>query len=266
MYAVDYHLHSRHSFDGQESVEAICRAALARGRQEIAITDHLDIFSDRPFEATLDVAACFAEIRQAQETFAGQLIIRTGVELGQPQANPADAARFFAEFSPDFVIGSIHNMENDVDLYDYDWSGLDEFKVYDHYLDWLMELARDYDFDVMGHLTYPLRYVYEARSVRFPLERYTDRFAELFRLLVQRGKGIECNTSGYAQKIGESLPPLELLRLYHDCGGEIITLGSDAHQAEQVARTVPLGEELLRRAGFRYITTFASRRPEFHPL
>ena len=51
-----------------------------------------------------------------------------------------------------------------------------------------------------------------------------------------------------------------------DCGGEIITLGSDAHQAEQVARTVPLGEELLRRAGFRYITTFASRRPEFHPL
>lgn len=266
MYAIDYHLHSRHSFDGQETVADICRAAIARGRQEIAITDHLDIFSDRPFEATLDVSACFAEIEAARAEFEGRLVIKTGVELGQPQANRADAARFFAMYSPDFVIGSVHNMENDVDLYDYDWSKEDEFKVYGHYLDWLMDLAENDDFDVMGHLTYPLRYVFEARGVPFPLERYRDRFAEIFGVLVRRGKGIECNTSGFNQKIGESLPPLELLRLFRDCGGEIVTVGSDAHRLEHVSATVPLGEELLRQAGFRYIATFTRRQTEFHAL
>ena len=266
MYAIDYHLHSRNSFDGEETVADICRAAIARGRQEIAITDHLDIFTDRPFEALLDVDACFAEIEQAREAFRGQLIVKTGVELGQPQANPADAVRFFEHYHPDFVIGSIHNLENDLDLYDYDWANADEFRMFDHYLDWMLDLAAHYDFDVMGHLTYPLRYVFEARHTRFPLEKYRERFIALFDILAERGKGIECNTSGYVQPIGESLPPLELLRLFRERGGEIVTVGSDAHKLRHVAATVQLGEALLREAGFRYVATFTGRKAEFHTL
>jgi len=266
MYSIDYHIHSRHSFDGEASVGDICRAAIERGMNEIAITDHLDIYSDKPFEHILDVNACYEEIEQAKGEFAGKLIIKKGVELGQPQVNPEDTARFFRLYSPDFVIGSVHNMENDLDLYYYDWNEHNEFEVYDHYLDWLMDVAKNYDFDVMGHITYPLRYIFEARGVPFPLERYKDRFVELFRILFSRGKGIECNTSGWFQKINEPLPPLSLLKLYRQCGGEIITLGSDAHKLGQVSITISRGEELLREAGFRYITAFTQRKPVFHRL
>jgi len=266
MYSIDYHIHSRHSFDGEASVYDICNAALAQGMNEIAITDHLDIYSDKPFEHILDVDACRCEIEECKDVFAGKLRIKAGVELGQPQVNPGDAARFFSKYSPDFVIGSVHNMENDLDLYYYDWSEHDEFKVYDRYLDWLTELAANYDYDVLGHITYPLRYIFEARGVPFPLEKYRDRFVELFKILFSRGKGIECNTSGWFQKINEPLPPLSLLKLYRNCGGEIITLGSDAHKLNQVSITIHRGEELLREAGFKYITAFTQRKPEFYRL
>ena len=266
MYSIDYHIHSRHSFDGEASVSDICRAAIERGMNEIAITDHLDIYSDKPFEHILDVKSCYEDIERAKEEFAGKLVIKKGVELGQPQVNPKDAERFFEQFEPDFVIGSVHNMENDLDLYYYDWSEHDEFKVYDHYLDWLMDLAKNYDYDVLGHITYPLRYVYEARQKPFPLEDYTGKICALFKILFERGKGIECNTSGWFQQINEPLPPLSLLKLYRKCGGEIITLGSDAHKLCQVSLTISRGEELLREAGFKYITTFTGRKPEFRRL
>lgn len=266
MYHIDYHLHSRHSYDGHEAVMDICAAALERGVDEIAITDHLDILTGKPYDSILDVDTSFAEIEQAQERFAGRLVIKTGVELGQPQVNPGAAAAFFAAYHPDFVIGSIHNMENDLDLCFYPWEELDAASVYHCYLDWLTQLAEGYDFDVLGHLTYPLRYLFSAQGLRLPLDGYYDRFRALFRILIQRGKGIECNTSGFVQPIRDSLPPLELLKLYRECGGEIITVGSDAHYLKDVSATIPLGEELLRQAGFRYLCTYTQRVPSFHPL
>lgn len=266
MYHTDYHLHSRHSYDGHEAVMDICTAALERGQNEIAITDHLDILTGKPYDSILDVDASFADIEQARERFAGRLVIKTGVELGQPQVNPEAAAAFFAAYRPDFVIGSIHNMENDLDLCFYPWEELDAASVYHRYLDWLTQLAGDYDFDVLGHLTYPLRYLFSARGLRLPLDGYYDRFRALFRILIQRGKGIECNTSGFFQPIHDSLPPLELLKLYRECGGEIVTVGSDAHDLKDVSATIPLGEELLRQAGFRYLCTYTQRTASFHPL
>lgn len=266
MYHIDYHLHSHHSYDGYERVADICAAALERGRDEIAITDHLDILMGKPYDSILALDANFAEIAAAREQFSGRLVVKTGVELGQPQVNPPEAQKFYQAYQPDFIIGSIHNMENDIDLCDYPWESLDAFEIYSRYLDWLTVLAKEYDFDVMGHLTYPLRYIFDVTEKRLPMDGYLDRFRELFRILIERGKGIECNTSGFFQKINDSLPPLELLKLYRECGGEIITVGSDAHRLKDVSTTVPQGEALLREAGFRYISTFTQRNVEFHPL
>lgn len=53
MYHTDYHLHSRHSYDGHEAVMDICTAALERGQNEIAITDHLDILTGKPYDLSL---------------------------------------------------------------------------------------------------------------------------------------------------------------------------------------------------------------------
>ena len=82
----------------------------------------------------------------------------------------------------DFVIGSIHNMEKDLDVYYYDFTKIDVAKMYDHYVDWLLKLSEMGDFDVMGHLTYPLRYMFERNQLRLDLRPYEEKFRQLFKI------------------------------------------------------------------------------------
>ena len=166
----------------------------------------------------------------------------------------------------DFVIGSIHNMEKDLDVYYYDFEKIDVSKMYDHYVDWLLKLSEMGDFDVMGHLTYPLRYMFERNHLRLDLKPYEDKFRQLFKNLTEKGRGIELNVSGYYKAMQDAMPPMSILKLYRECGGEIITIGSDAHKAEYIGFYQKEAHEMLETAGFRYLTVFEHRKPEFIKL
>ncbi|WP_180272711.1 histidinol-phosphatase HisJ family protein [Konateibacter massiliensis] len=266
MYLADYHVHTKYSFDGTEEIEDICNKAIEIGLNEIALTDHMDIFSNREYEHILDCKPLYQEIERVKEKFAGRLIIRKGAELGQPQANPKESKRFLEENPLDFVIGSVHNIKDDIDVYEYDFKKLDCYQVYEEYLDSLIELAANYDYDVLGHLTYPLRYMYQREGIRLDLTRYEEGFRRLFGIVTERGKGIEVNTSGLLQEMNETMPPLSVLKLYHDCGGEIVTVGTDAHKTEHLGVTIRQGQDILREVGFQYITVFENRKPIFQRI
>ena len=260
----DYHIHTHFSDDSSELVENICEQAIARGLSEIVLTDHAEL---RPGEKNpLNFVAAMQEYARAATLYQGRLRVKTGVELGQMQDNPAEAARYYETCKPDFIIGSIHYMADGSDPYLQDYRGLDCEAYYADYLERLFILARDWDFDVLGHLTYPLRYLHMQCGHSIDLGGFTDRFQALFSLLKERGRGIEINASGYRQSIGTSYPPAELLRLYHQCGGEIITVGSDAHRATDVGSGIVTSIELLREIGFRYITCFENRQQVFHSI
>lgn len=262
MFLADYHLHSKYSFDGHESLEAICERAIEQGMNEIAVTDHCDIYSNKPYTYILDCRALYSELREVAERYSPRLKVRIGAELGQPQANPVQARQFLSDYDLDFVIGSVHNMENDTDIYYYDFAALDCVEVYDHYVDWLMELAINYDYDVIGHITYPLRYMTQ-RGFGIDIKPFEEKIRALYKIIIGRGKGIELNVSGLYRENGDTMPSFEMLKWYRECGGEIITAGSDAHYLEHVGLPIRQGMELIRRAGFGYITTFEKRKPNF---
>lgn len=266
MYLADYHIHTKYSFDGHEEIEDICNRAISLGMNEIALTDHMDIFSNQPYEFILKCDELYESIERAKEKFDTKLVIRKGVELGQPQANPKEAQRFLEAHPLDFVIGSIHNIKDDIDVYEYDFKKLDCNEIYQEYVECLLALAKDYDFDVVGHLTYPLRYMYQREGIRLDLRPYEGIFKEVFKWLIARGKGIEVNTSGLLQPMNETMPPLSIIKLYKACGGEIITVGSDAHRLEHLSVTIRQGQEFLKEAGFQYITTFENRKPIFKKI
>lgn len=268
MYLMDYHLHSKYSFDGQADIEKICDQAILSGMQEIALTDHLDIYTDQPYDFQLDCETLYKDVQNAQEQYKGRLKVRFGVEFGQPQMNPGQANRYLQAWGDklDFIIGSIHNIDKDFDIYYFDFKNGDCKALYQNYLEWLLVLARDWEFDVMGHITYPLRYMHQFAGAELDLKPYTDQFTALFKLLVARGKGIEVNTSGYLKAMNDAMPNLEVLKLYRACGGEIVTVGSDSHQAKTVGLTIKKGCDLLQAAGFKYVTAFEQRRPKFYEL
>lgn len=263
MYLADYHIHTNYSFDGCEQIEDICNRAIELGMNEIALTDHMDIFSNKPYGFILDCNHLYQEIDKAKEKFEGKLIIRKGAELGQPQANPNEGDKFLTEHPLDFVIGSVHNIKDDIDVYEYDFKQLDCTEVYKEYLASLLELASNYDYDVLGHLTYPLRYMFQREGIRLDLAPYEEEFRKLFKIVTERGKGIEVNTSGLLQPMNETMPPVSIIKLYKECGGEIITVGSDAHKLEHLSTTIIQGQDILKASGFEYITTFDNRKPIF---
>jgi histidinol-phosphatase (PHP family) len=278
MYLADYHTHSRYSFDGSEELDTMCQHAIAAGLSEIAVTDHMDIYTGFGYGRMIDydvtcgrpwvmqVRELYAELEQVRDRYAGRLKVKLGTELGQPQVNMAAARKFLADYPLDFVIGSVHNMEHDLDVYYYDFEKVDGEQLFDHYLDWLQEMADNCDFDVMGHITYPLRYLFERTGKRISLEPYEEKLRILFQTLVKSGRGIELNVSGLAKPMQETLPPFSLICLYRECGGEIITNGSDAHKAEQIGMFQKEGQQMLREAGFSYLTVYTGRKPEFVKL
>jgi histidinol-phosphatase (PHP family) len=103
-------------------------------------------------------------------------------------------------------------------------------------------------------------------GLNISFSRYEDRLAEIFKGLAANGRGIELNTSGYRYNGGVPMPPPELVKLYRDCGGEIITVGSDAHYTKHVGANIRDGYELLSSVGFKYVTVFEKRRPKFIAL
>ena len=134
--------------------------------------------------------------------------------------------------------------------------------VIDSYLDDVLALARWGKFSVLGHLTLPLRYMNENLGEHMTFEGHEEQCREIFRTLIENGCGIECNTN----RGHDPLPDGPLLRLYRELGGEIITLGSDAHNTRYVGCAIRERQELLRQCGFRYFTTFEGGTPAFQPL
>ena len=118
--------------------------------------------------------------------------------------------------------------------------------------------------DVLGHLPYILRYTNLRDGNRITLGRYVPHITQILTNLIQRGIGLELNTNRARGNLEERWRPI--LECYHRLGGEIVTLGSDAHRPEDVGLGIPEGAELLRSIGFRYHTVYRQRKPEFIPL
>ena len=115
---------------------------------------------------------------------------------------------------------------------------------------------------MLGHLTLPLRYLKEHLRLDMSFAPWMDRVEEIFSIIIPKGIGIECNTN----RGNDPLPDADILRFYRQMGGEIITLGSDAHEVKDVGCVIKERQELLKDCGFRYFTTFTGGEPAFQKL
>ncbi len=259
----DYHTHTRLSPDSSAPLADMAAAAAAAGLCELCVTDHCDLLDESGGSFSgWDWAPALDQFQAVLPRLEGELRLRLGLELGVPHVNPAAAAAICACPSLDFVIGSIHNRspeQGGVDFYFGEYGRTEAcYAALDDYFTSMEALVQTSFYDVLGHIIYPLRYM----SAPVTLERYWDRIRAILEIAAARGKGIELNT--YRGRTVEDWRPL--LALYRDCGGELVTLGSDAHTPDGVGKGVREGAELLRACGFRYVTIYERRVPAMLPL
>lgn len=259
----NYHFHSLCSFDADAPLTELCQAALSGGVARLCLTDHCDLIDEQgQINDSFDWPAVNAQLAEARAAFP-QLDIRKGVELGQAILRPQAAEKALAEPGIDFVLGSMHNARCGIDYYYMQFTDRRQcLDLLEEYLGCLLELSRTDYFDSLAHLTYPIRYMRIRDGVEVDFRPFDDLVREILRTLVERGKALELNTSGYRQGCGGPLPPAYVLDMYRDLGGDLITIGSDAHEPHHMADGLEQGMELLRRSGFRYLTLYKDRKPQ----
>lgn len=268
MYLADYHTHSTCSGDGKNTMTEMATAGIAAGLDEICFTDHLDIVNWQAQQVTEHSWQPAAkQYAQARERLGGRIKIQLGVELGQATEDFARADRFLDDAPPlDFIIGSLHNLSWMRGRKDFctvkEIENSAAHEAIEEYLDEMMKLVQWGRFSVIGHLTLPLRYWQEQLGMDLSFAPFQEQVAELFRAIIPKGIGIELNTNrGHLP-----LPDRDILRLYRDLGGELITLGSDAHTPEYVGCAIAERQKLLRDCGFTYFVTYERLKPVYHRL
>lgn len=270
MYTADYHMHSTCSPDGKMTMSQAAEAAIRAGLDEICITDHVDTIywgTNAP-RSSFDWAASRAQYREAVEKYGDKLVIKLGAELGEAYLG-YDRAEILLNSAEklDFCIGSVHTCSekfNCLDLYFLEEGQSPDYyrAVIEDYLDCVLAISRWGRFNVLGHLTLPLRYMKEHLGLDWSFAPWMDRVEEIFSVIIPQGIGIECNTN----RGNEPLPYEGILRRYREMGGEVITLGSDAHETKDVGCAIRERQQLLRDCGFKYFTTFTGGKPEFRKL
>ena len=259
----DYHMHSIVSFDGKNTGLEMARAAAKAGLKEICFTDHLDY---DPLEK-MGVMAFDTEAynREYNDLEIPGLLIRRGMEFGMTVDNRARFREDLNRRKFDFVLGSIH-FADDLDVYyrDY-WQDKTVFEAERRFLEVTLDCVRLHDdFDVLAHLTYigKARCHHAPRTV--PFAEHREVIDEILRVLAAKGKGMEMNTSG-VDRCGGFLPTADIFRRFRELGGEIVTVGSDAHSFDRVGQYSFDACGILKDI-FGYVCTFEDRKPVFHKL
>ena len=269
MYLADYHVHSRVSPDASTPMAEMAEAAIRRGLQELCFTDHVEPirFGTTAPRAGYDWAPMEAEFAAAQAAVGDRITLRLGAELGDAVWG-IDRMEAMLSGAPelDFLIGSIHTLSEKMDGRDlYFLSPRDEAEVHAclaDYLGQVKKLAEWGKFQVLGHLTLPLRYLNENRGMSVSFDGFEAEMADIFRTIIPKGIGIELNTN----RGNTPLPDGKWLRMYRELGGEVITLGTDAHSPAAVGRDIREGQALLRACGFTRFCTFRRKELVWHGL
>ena len=262
----DFHLHCSISVDSDCPPEEHVRRAEELGLKEICFTDHYD-FNDEPERNPARPHSLFDVEHYhnvLEAVHSDRVKIRRGVEFGMAPWSVPHMTALIASYPFDLVIGSIHYINGFSPFYEDFWQlyqGSGEERYLTHVLE-RVKLHRD--FDVLAHLTFPGKSPYKPDKAPMRYEAFPDLYDAILSALVENGQGLEINTSAVSA-IGECLPSITFLRRFRELGGEVITVGSDAHKSALLAQHMDIALALAKEV-FGYVCTFEQRKPIFHTL
>ena len=266
MYLADLHTHTILSMDGHVPLTDMAQAAVEHGLSVLAVTDHydmLDVHGQR--DLTYDWPPALAQYAETLSLYQGKLDLRLGIEMGETPVSPEHARAIIAGAGEglDVVIGSIHNYREELGGLEFYADCFDCYEkchiALNDYLTSMEELVALPDcYDILGHINYPLRYMRRDGHPVVLLDHYKDRVAEILRAVIQTGRSMEVNTCrGLTVEDWR-----DILLLYRDLGGVMVSTGSDAHLPKDVGGGLKEACALIESCGFQHLTVYNRRQAE----
>ncbi len=259
MQIVDYHVHSAWSPDSRMSVRKALNYCRENHIKEIVFTEHLDI-GDPGQIPYLDLSAYRIDIEVARLEYP-HINIGFGLELGIHPENIRATENFIHPYEWDFLIMSVHQYENIGFCHPMLLERFDKQEILDKYWKaWYDNVEHFEKFHVLGHLDYLLRYQPINEEA---FDAWNDQKEAMMKRIIERGQGIEINAKGI-KSLGRPHPSLNILKRFKALGGEIVTLGSDAHSVSNIGKYFDIMMQYLKEAGFSYYARRDFEKKEFY--
>lgn len=272
----DYHIHTHYSDDSAYEMEDVVKDALAKDMKEICFTDHVDYgikcdwdsgekieYRDGMALANVDYTKYDEEIRYLQKKYP-EINIKMGMEFGMQVHTISLYQKLFQKYPFDFIILSCHQVE-DKEFWTQDFQrGKTQDQYQQRYYEEILNVIQKYkNYSVLGHLDLIKRY---DENGDYPFDKIKNIITKILKQVIQDGKGIEINTSSHRYGLKDLTPCSDILKLYKDLGGTIITIGSDSHQKEHLGAYIEDTKTVLKELGFEYYCTFEHMQPIYHSL
>ena len=225
----DYHIHSEFSDDSTCPMEKVIQCAIARQLDEICFTDHIDYGVKT--DLNCDCEKSLAQFNEYKEKYQGKIILKWGMEFGIQTHTIAQYETTFQKYPFDFIICSCHQIDN-LEFWNYAFQEGRTQAQYNlnYYAEILKVIQRYKNYSVLGHLDMIKRY---DRYGDYPFIKVAPIIEEILKQVIADGKGIEVNTSCYRYGLKDLTPSQDILKMYRQLGGKIITIGSDGHDETQ---------------------------------
>ncbi len=280
----DYHVHTEFSDDSEYPMESVIQDAIRKGLDEICFTDHVDYGIKNDYDdndaihyrkgipgepekmpvLNVNYPEYYKTFLSMKEKYKSQITLKLGLEFGMQRHTMEKYEKLFSRYPFDFILLSVHEVD-DKEFWTQDYQkGKTQEEYNDGYYQELLYLVKHYhDYSVLAHMDLIVRYDKEGV---YPFEKRKPILTEILKTVIKDGKGIEVNTSSHRYGLKDLTPSRDILRLYHELGGKIITIGSDSHKEEHLGAYIDETKEELKRLGFTQFTTFDKMSPVFHPL
>lgn len=267
-FKMDFHVHSDFSSDSKTPMKTMIENAIEKGVTHLAFTEHIDYDADPSFEIKdwdFDKDRYFNILTDYQLLYQPKIKLHFAAEIGLQKQVTKRNQETTQKYPFDFVLASLHTLDRE-DVYH------SKYFLEDNYLNAIRAYFEAYyenictfdDFDTLGHLDLYLRYHKNSKDIHF--SAFSDYVETLMKKIIHMGKGIELNAGGHRYGLGHNNPTDDFLKLYKSLGGEILTLGSDAHSPDYIADQYEENCQRLKAIGFKYVTTFEKRKAHFHKL
>ncbi|MCF0258540.1 MAG: histidinol-phosphatase HisJ family protein [Erysipelotrichaceae bacterium] len=289
----DYHVHTHFSDDSSYEMEQVVQDAAAMGMNELCFTDHVDYgIKEDPETASPEFLAKASEtiddddwqpgmerfvlnvnypkylaaIEHLQDKYKDRIRLKTGLEFGIQSHTIPSFQKLYSRFENkwDFILLSIHQVDN-MEFWTQEFQKGRSQREYNRaYYEEMLKVVQEYkDYSVLAHMDLIVRY---DKAGRIAFEEVSDLIEEILKIIIADGKGLEINTSSVRYQMNSLHPSAEILKMYKDLGGTILTFGSDSHKPEHLGRGIQEQKQLVRKLGFERYCTFEKMKPVWHEL
>lgn len=260
----DSHVHSNFSGDSQMDPKQACEFAINIGLGGLTFTDHLDIdYPEYDNIFLIDFEKYCIYMNKLKSCYDRRLKILKGIEVGLQPHVYDKSLEIINKYDFDFVIASVHIVDR-LDLHKGEYTtAKSQQEAYSGYLNEVARVVKDFDhFHVLGHLDLIRRYGdYPIKNLKY--SDFSDIIDDILTTLIKKGKGIELNTSGFRYGLSSPMPNFDVVGRFRELGGEILTLGSDAHSTAHLGFKFGEMLEMIKQTGFHYVTHFEGGKPVF---